>query len=162
MTITLKTGNIFNTDAHIIGHGVNTKGAMASGIAVQFRDQYPEMHDYYKELCATLPTERLVGTAAIWTNDFYDGTGKVIANLFSQDLPGPNAQYAWTNHALNQAVIFSKTNDFGKIALPQIGCGVGGLEWSTMKAMLEKFYADGPVDLELWTYAPDKPTEGTE
>lgn len=158
MTIELKTGDIWTTESLIIGHGVNTKGAMASGIAVQFRDKFPEMHEYYQILCKALPTERLIGTAGIWANGFYEGSGPVIANLFSQDYPGPNANYAWANKAINDAVVFAITNGFDRIALPQIGCGIGGLDWPTMLNMLEKFYSDVPVTLELWTYEnPAKP-----
>lgn len=153
MTISLKTGNIWDTDAIMIGHGVNTKGAMASGIAVQFREKFPEMHERYMNLCKMLPPARLLGTAAIWTNDFYDGTSKfVVANLFSQENPGADAHYSFVNKSVNQAVIYAEINGFEKIALPQIGCGVGGLNWPTMLALFERFYADSPIELELWTY----------
>lgn len=40
--------NIFN-----YAHGCNCAGAMGKGIALQFRNKYPEMYQEYKMLCKT-------------------------------------------------------------------------------------------------------------
>lgn len=157
-----KEGNIFDSEADIIGHGTNTEGVMGSGIAVQFRDKFPTMHRDYVRLCRNIPNERLVGTAVLWGN--YDGEGSewgryplaYVANIFSQDLPGPHAKYEWAIKGINQVINFAIQNDLGTIALPQIGCGVGGLNWDTMLEHLDEHFADAPLVIELWTY---KPTE---
>ena len=143
-----KTGNIFDTDARLIGHGVNTYGAMASGIALQFKERYPEMHDNYVDLCQKVEERYLLGTAAVWAD------GPSIANIFSQNLPGPHANYIWAIEGIADALRYAIINGIETLALPQIGCGVGGLEWDVMKRLITGQFGDYPVDIELWTYQP--------
>lgn len=52
MTFEHRVGDLFEQeDAEAIGHGVNCKGKMGSGIAVTFRDTFEEMHEKYVDLC---------------------------------------------------------------------------------------------------------------
>lgn len=50
----IEKGDIFTlTDVTSFAHGCNCAGAMGKGIALQFRNKYPEMYLEYKELCKT-------------------------------------------------------------------------------------------------------------
>lgn len=144
--IIFKTGNLFDSDAKILAHGTNTSGKMNSGIAVEFRNRYPDMHKQYLKLCKEQTSERLVGTAAIYVND-----EDYIANVFSQDLPGPHAKYEWTRKGLNQVMNFAIQNDIPSIATCRIGSGVGGLDWNKMQVMIFDNFEKYPVDIELWS-----------
>lgn len=47
----IEKGDIFTlTDVTSFAHGCNCAGAMGKGIALQFRNKYPEMYLEYKEL----------------------------------------------------------------------------------------------------------------
>lgn len=155
MSIIYKTGNIFTSEAPIIGHGVNAEGAMGSGIAVQFKQRYPKMHTFYKNLCATTTQpEQLAGQVAMWVEDFYTGQDPyIVANIFSQVKMGANAKYEWAFEGIKSSIIFAEVNGHDTIALPQIGCGVGGLDWPVMSRSIERYFSQAPVDIELWTYA---------
>ena len=156
MSILFKTGDIFTSDAPIIGHGTNTEGLMGSGIALQFKKRWPEMHEHYVNMCAEQFRERLVGTAALWIHDYYEAENtveyqKIIANVFSQDLPGANGNYQWAIKGINQVVNFAMQNNFDSIALPRIACGVAGLNWNVMQVMIFDNFEQFPVDIELWS-----------
>lgn len=50
----LKEGNIFNIEGVMnYAHGYNCAGAMGKGIALQFKEKYPQMFRLYKQKCKT-------------------------------------------------------------------------------------------------------------
>ena len=47
------------------------------------------------------------------------------------------------------------------IALPPLGCGLGGLNWSDVKALIEEIL--GPIhDLDVFVYEPSLSNEKTD
>ncbi|ASZ75032.1 phosphatase [Rhodococcus phage Trina] len=139
-------GDLFTSESEAIGHGVNTWGIMGGGIAVEFRKRYPDMYEHYNHVCKNTDDADLVGKAYIW----YDESGKVIANLFSQDKPGPNARYSWTMQAIKKTLDELEAQGITSLAIPKIGSGIGGLKWADMYYYLVDEFNDHPVDLHLY------------
>ena len=147
MRLIERTGNIFNTDATAIGHGVNTRGVMGAGIAKQFRVRFPAMYDSYSAACRSgqlNPGECLA---------YPDRSGLLIANIASQDAPGPRARLVWLRTGVASALVSAAEHGHRVLALPQIGCGIGGLAWGEVLPVLGELAASGPVDIEAWTFA---------
>lgn len=144
-------GNIFDTTAAAIGHGVNLQSNMAGGIAAQIAQKYPEVFEFYKEICAT--GEFTLGqTLPAITND-----GGWILNMATQVLPGADARIEAIEPSLREALDFMSDAALERLALPQIGSGIGGLEWHHVLAIIERVAADYPeVIIELWTYEKRK------
>lgn len=44
-------GNLFDSDADILVNTVNTKGVMGGGIALAFRERFPEYYNVYRAFC---------------------------------------------------------------------------------------------------------------
>lgn len=136
-----KTGSLFEATCPI-GHGCNIRGAMASGIAGQFKTKYPEMEVEYKRLCKEKAF--ILGDVYPWFSD------RVIMNLMTQENPGPDARYLAIAKAVNKALNYCQgagTN----LALPKIGCGIGGLVWyGGVKSLLIEVVATSTVDIEIW------------
>lgn len=55
--ITYQDGNIFDSDAKIICHQVNTYGVMGAGIAAEVKERFPEVYTEYNAF--VLPTTRI-------------------------------------------------------------------------------------------------------
>ena len=49
--IVYKTGNIFESKAQVITNTVNCVGVMGKGLALAFKDKFPEMFQDYKSKC---------------------------------------------------------------------------------------------------------------
>jgi O-acetyl-ADP-ribose deacetylase (regulator of RNase III) len=143
-----KTGNIFDTTADAIGHGVNCRGVMGAGIARQFREKYPDMYKQYRLQCDMFLLEP--GGCMPWLTDDH----KIILNLASQNEPGADARIDWLAGAVEDAVHALHDVGYKILALPQIGCGIGGLQWSDVLPALEDAAKLTSVDIEAWTYAP--------
>jgi O-acetyl-ADP-ribose deacetylase (regulator of RNase III) len=143
----IKYGDVFTTDARYIGHGVNCDGKMGAGIAAQVRKKFPNTHDRYVRLCEA----GNIGTGDVFACPEND---KVIVNLFTQDRPGANARYEWVFNACYDAA--KKIMLAGKdtrMAIPQIGAGIGGLEWYRVATILDciETLVDG-FEFEVWIY----------
>lgn len=123
-------GDLFLSGAPAIGHGVNCRGVMGAGIAKVFRAEYPEMYQKYKSLC-----ERgLLTPGNTWP--WQDASGLVIYNMASQDEPGANARLEWLARTASRVLVNADARKFDRVAIPQIGCGIGGLEWDDVEEVL--------------------------
>lgn len=138
------TGDIFTSGAEALGHGVNVKGAMGAGIAAQFSRRYPDMHKEYFELCLN---------GGLNPGDVYVYYAEpTVFNIASQDYPGPNARLSWLAIGLGNMYSEAVESMMGSIALPQIGCGIGGLDWKDVKGLITDYADYYGIETELWTY----------
>jgi O-acetyl-ADP-ribose deacetylase (regulator of RNase III) len=147
MAIIHQTGDLFSAETPALMHGVNTKGLMGAGIAVRFREDFPEMYEEYRRICKA--GELLPGDTFI-----YDAGEVVVYNAASQDKPGPDARLPWLISSVSVALADADERGFEFIAMPLIGCGIGGLVWEDVEPELEKLTEQYGVDLEVWTYKP--------
>lgn len=144
-------GDLFATEDSVIGHGTNTQGAMASGIAVIFKREFPKMHDEYMKLCDT-EGSNLFGTTQFVKLDESEAKEhvKYVANIFSQDKPGKDASYAGFLRALDSLFVQMFVENYKNkdvegfvelknVSIPRIGCGIGGLEWEIVEVLLEDY-----------------------
>lgn len=143
-------GDIFYTTARGIGHGINVDGAMASGIAVQFRDRFRSMHNQYRELCRVGAIEP--GSIFAYEAGEHYGRALYVYNIASQDRPGRNARLEWIESGVREALAHAASVGIDRIALPRIGSGIGGLNQDEVEAILDRLAKESPVDIELWTY----------
>lgn len=147
-----KEGDIFTTTMPAIGHGVNCKGVMGSGIAVTVRKRYPDVFAAYAKYCKN---PGLNGGDVFIMKSETDG--KYIFNLASQIKTGKNASYELLEASLWGSFEALEEREISGLALPQIGCGIGGLEWSVARPLIEEVASSYPaIDLELWTFVPNK------
>lgn len=145
MTVKHVTGDLFSLNVDAIGHGVNCRGVMGSGIAVQFRERYPAMYLSYKQLCEQ--SNLNLGQVFVWEHG-----GKIIYNIASQYEPGPNANLEALKIAIQWVDFDATRRNLATVALPQIGCGIGGLGWSVVSMILEIYLEPSPVEFQLVTY----------
>lgn len=117
---------------------------MGAGIAVHFRNQWPVMFQEYRARCRS----GLLRPGGLFTWD--DPSGLVVMNLASQNRPGSDARLAYVASCVKAAVDAATDRGIDRVALPRIGCGIGGLSWSDVKTVL--LAQETPVvTLELWT-----------
>lgn len=141
-----KTGSLFDSTAPVLAHGVNLRGVMGAGIAKSFRDLYPVNYAAYRDACRRGWLDE--GDCLL----HYEG-GKWIANLSTQVELGADADYDRLRAALHQ--LCSRVEQFrgrAPIAIPEIGCGIGGLEWDEVQCHLDDFEHMYAVEFEAWHF----------
>jgi O-acetyl-ADP-ribose deacetylase (regulator of RNase III) len=140
-----RRGDLFTSDAPAQLQGVNIEGVMGHGIAPKFKRQHPEMYREYRELC--LAGELTAGGLHAW-----HGPDVTIYNCASQDRKGRNARLEWVESSVRLAAHDADERGITRIAMPIIGCGVGGLNWADVHPILVTIAESSTVDLEVWHF----------
>lgn len=145
----VEEGNLFEMDAPAFGQGVNVRGVMGAGIAAGFRNAYPDMYREYQVRCST--GELSPGGVFTWLDE---ESGCYIFNMASQDGPGPNARLEWLASSAARALNTADELGIPYIAIPQIGCGIGGLEWDDVAVSLEQVERNRNAFFKIVIYRP--------
>jgi O-acetyl-ADP-ribose deacetylase (regulator of RNase III) len=138
----IEYGNIFNIDGVTsYAHGCNCAGAMGKGIAIQFKEKFPEMYKEYKSLCSN---------GKFTLGDLFEynyGEGYVF-NLGTQITWRTKAELRAIEESFTRMLSFATKENIKKIALPKIGAGLGGLKWQDVKRVIESKAIEYPnIDL---------------
>ena len=142
-----KYGNLFDTTQTHVGHGVNTYGVMGAGIAKEFKARYPHNFKQYKAWCDS-------GEAKGGDFLLSGEQNKILVNIASQERPGRHAKMQYLVIALTT---LARNRPGITLALPEIGCGIGGLEWGSVKSALQEIEVWNDIEFEVWHYSPEKP-----
>lgn len=135
----LTYGDIFNIEGVLnYAHGCNCAGAMGKGIAVLFKERYPEMYKEYKRRCKT--GEFTPGDIYVYNY----GAGYVF-NLGTQVSWTTGATLPAIERSIGKMLAYASAHGILKIALPRIGAGLGRLDWDEVKAVIEKAAEAYPV-----------------
>lgn len=135
----IEYGNIFALPGvSNYAHGCNCAGAMGKGIALQFREKFPEMYLQYKKLCK----EKLFTPGDLFAYPYGDG---VIFNLGTQKTWKTGAEESAIENALTKMLLYATDNNTTKISMPRIGAGLGGLNWDSVKTLLNRVAENYPL-----------------
>ncbi len=162
MELQLKLGDLFATEADAIGQGTNTHGKMGAGIAVLFKRKHPQMFERYAALCDAFG-DKLGGRTHLYFSDDEAEGYRYIANIFSQKKPGANAEVRLLVSGVRDAFIKlygDEEIDAPHLAIPLIGCGIGGLDWAEdVYPALRELAQQLPVEWKL-TVVSNESREG--
>ncbi|MDJ0944585.1 MAG: macro domain-containing protein [Kiloniellales bacterium] len=134
-------GDLFATPGlQGLGHGCNCAGSMGKGIAVAFRERWPEMYAAYKERCRD--GRFGLGDVFLWEED-----GVCVFNLGTQKSWRSRAELPAIRRAVAETLRLAEARGLAEVALPRIGAGLGGLDWDEVRSLLEELTAESPVRL---------------
>src|SRR5579884_2356625 len=105
---------------------------MGAGIAVGFRERYPEMYAEYRRRCKATPREFNVGDAFPWREE---GRPWVFNLGTQEDYWRSRATYAGVEAALRTMRSLTEAEGISSIAMPRIGTGYGGLSWRRLRPL---------------------------
>lgn len=155
MPVVHREGNVFNSEMPAIGHGVNTEANMGGGIAATVRKLYPSVNKAYNHACKK-GNLNPGGHIAIRAEEFEGPEPRYILNMASQKKSGRHARYDYLEASMTKAFEWVDEAGLEGLALPEIGAGIGGLEWSDVLAIIENKAALYPhLVIEVWKFNPN-------
>ncbi|MET1080209.1 MAG: macro domain-containing protein [Pseudomonas sp.] len=141
MTVTYCVGDMFTVDSpRALAHGCNCAGAMGKGIAVIFRKKWPAMYSRYKELCKDGFFS--LGDVFEWN----DGI-TTIYNLGTQKTWKTKADILAIRKSLEELHRLAIDSGVFEIYMPRIGAGLGGLDWSDVKKVIESVFGVSSIQV---------------
>ncbi len=148
--IELTQGNILKAEAEALVNTVNCAGLMGKGIALQFKKAYPENFDAYHKACAV----GKVQPGRMFIFDLHSMLNpKYVVNFPTKRDWRANSRYEDIESGLQALVADIRRLGIRSIAMPPLGCGLGGLDWNKVRPMIERAFANLP-DVRLLLFAP--------
>lgn len=145
--ITYKKGDLLSADVEALVNTVNTVGVMGKGIALQFKNQFPKNYKVYKEACKH-GTFKVGEVLVVADGDLL--SQKYIINFPTKEHWKTDSKYEFIVDglkALKKAIV---KHDIKSIAIPPLGCGNGGLDWSKVKLLIEEELSDLTTDIQVF------------
>lgn len=167
MTIQSTTGDLLKQqDVDAIVNTVNCVGVMGKGIALQFKKKWPANYKAYAAACKA-------GQVRLGEMFVFDlgalATPRFIINFPTKGDWRSNSKLSDIETGLANLVQKIQTLGIQSIAMPPLGCGNGGLDWHSVKPLIEQYFAPlasvtlrlfepsevaAPIELEVNTPAP--------
>jgi len=143
-------GDIFDTECQAMVVPVNIEGVAGAGLAKQFKEKYPYWYMNYHTWCYNQKA----------------GLGKVHVHvrwLNEYIISFPTKKY-WRNPSrleyievglealvelLDEGVGYFKY-PIKSVAIPKLGCGLGGLDWKDVQKLIEKYLSRRTEYIEVY------------
>lgn len=143
---TVLIGDLFKSDAQTITNAVNCVGVMGKGIARDFKERFPAMYSDYKGRCER--GEVRVGEPYLYGSH----RPPWILNFPTKDHWRSKSRLEHIVRGLQYLVAHYQEWGVTSLALPALGCGLGGLTWADVDPILYQHAASMDIPVEL--YAP--------
>jgi len=135
--------DLFKLDVDALAHGCNIKGIMDAGIAREFKRRYPEMFDEYVSYCRS----DLLKPGEVHFYRKADGRKPYIVNIATQIIPSRGARIEYVERGLINVSKSYEGWGIRSLAIPKMGCGLGGLEWVDVNKIVERVFRDSYLEV---------------
>lgn len=143
--LTYVRGDLFSSPAKVLVNTVNTVGVMGKGIALTFKQVFPEMFERYLALCEAKRIE--VGN--LW---LYRTEHKWVLNFPTKKHWRSPSKLEYLEAGLEKFVDTFAQEKITSIAFPQLGCGNGELEWEDVQPLMAKYLRPLPINVYIYLY----------
>lgn len=130
-----KEVNIFDLDTEAIVNAVNCQGVMGAGIALQFKRLYPENYKKYRKAC-------MADTVKIGTMFIVRENDKTIINFPTKNNWEEASDISYITSGLKDLKNTILNMSISSIAIPKLGCGLGGLNEDEVVFLIEEELKD--------------------
>jgi O-acetyl-ADP-ribose deacetylase (regulator of RNase III) len=146
--ITLTQGDVLKADAEALVNTVNCVGVMGRGVALQFKKAFPENFKAYEAACKigeVQPGKMFVCNLNRLYNPHF------IINFPTKRHWKGKSRIEDIQTGLADLIEIIQQQQIRSIALPPLGCGLGGLNWEDVKPLITAaFQAIPEVDVLLF------------
>lgn len=135
--IEFKTGDILTEDAEALANTVNCVGIMGRGVALKFKEAFPENFKAYALACRrqeVQPGRMFVFNTGKLTNPRY------IINFPTKRHWRGKARIEDIEKGLKALVGEVRSRGIRSLAIPPLGAGLGGLDWAVVRPRIERAF----------------------
>ena len=144
-----KHADLVKTPCKIIMHGCNAQGVMGSGVAKAIREAFPFAYKAYRNKYESEGLQ--VGNIIV-----AEQNNKIIVNAITQEFYGYDHKqylsYAGLVNCFKRLELYIIRNDLEgeTIAMPRIGCGLGGGDWDAVSNLIETHLKSFIIEIYDW------------
>ena len=143
-------GDILLSKASVIAHGIAPNDDFKQGLALSLREQWPSLYKDFRHYCQSKHPKE--GNLWSWKG----AGGPTVINLLTQEHPKSKqshpgkATVSYVNQTLKNLVKELKHIEADSVAITKLATGVGGLEWSDVKPLIEKHLSE--MNIPVYVY----------
>jgi O-acetyl-ADP-ribose deacetylase (regulator of RNase III) len=145
MVTLVEQGDLFQSEAQTITNAVNCVGVMGKGVALEFKKRFPAMYADYVRRCAE-------GRVRLGHPYLYRQTELPwILNFPTKGHWRDPSRLVDIVAGLEYLESHYREWGITSLAVPALGCGLGGLEWRTTGPILIQQFARLDIPVTLYT-----------
>jgi len=148
-------GNLLDADVEALVNTVNTVGVMGKGVALQFKIAFPQMFKEYQKACKLGQVK--IGKMYVYRNN-PTSNPKFIINFPTKIHWKQDSDIEFIREGLQSLLEVIKINNIKSIALPPLGCGMGGLNWIEVLPLIHQAFKELP-DVQVLVFPPNVANE---
>lgn len=146
---TEEKGNLLEADVDALVNTVNTVGVMGKGIALQFKNAFPDNYEAYRHACENEAVQ--LGEMFVFETGTL-GRPRWIINFPTKQHWRARSRLHHIESGLAALCATIREREIKSIAVPPLGCGSGGLDWADVLPMILTRLDE--LDAEVWIYPP--------
>jgi O-acetyl-ADP-ribose deacetylase (regulator of RNase III) len=143
-------GNLLDAAADAVVNTVNTVGIMGKGIALQFKQAYPDNFRAYEAACRR--GEVQLGHMFVFETGLM-GQPRLIINFPTKKHWRARSRLTDIKAGLTDLRRVIRNYKITSVAVPPLGCGNGGLDWRDVRPLIVEALGDLP-DVQVMVYPP--------
>ena len=143
-------GDLLSAQAEALVNTVNCVGIMGRGIALQMKNAFP---DNFREYTAACRRHEVEPGRMLVHETRQLGNPRWIINFPTKRHWKGKSRIEDIRAGLAALVAEVRARGIRSIALPPLGCGLGGLDWSDVRPLIERAFADLPA-VEVIVFEP--------
>jgi O-acetyl-ADP-ribose deacetylase (regulator of RNase III) len=143
-------GNLLDAPTEAVVNTVNTVGVMGKGIALMFKEAFPDNFRVYEEEAKAKRVR--IGHMFVTENRTLEGPRWLINFPTKKHWRQPS-KLEWIVEGLQDLRRVIEDKGIRSIALPPLGCGNGGLNWSDVRPEIERALGHFS-DVDVWVFEP--------
>jgi len=146
--IEYRTGNILKANVQALVNPVNCVGVMGAGLASQFKAAFPKNFYTYAKACKQGQVQ--LGKMFIYRNQTEHP--QYIINFPTKNHWLNKSRFQDIVAGLEALKLVLQEYYISSVAIPALGCGLGGLEWSEVKPVTHQILES--LDIYIVLYEP--------
>lgn len=136
------------SEAEALVNTVNTVGVMGKGIALQFKNMFPNNFRFYTQACKN--NEMQIGKLFVTEDATLHGGKKIIVNFPTKTDWRKPSEYSYIEEGLIELSKLINERHIKSIAIPPLGAGHGGLEWERVRSLMEKHLSSAACEVLIY------------
>jgi O-acetyl-ADP-ribose deacetylase (regulator of RNase III) len=152
MVVEYVVGDMFESGAQAYVVPVNCQGTAGAGLAKQFKKRYPRWYREYRMFCkAGNLSPGFVLSTTLLKPMLDEGPDEILSFPTKTRWRWP-AQIQFVEMSMHGLLSVVNREDIKSVAMPHVGCGLGGLKWKDVKAILDKYLPQQRALYEVYEY----------